>query len=119
MRLVQNAVRLPHRCAVVPFIGQNHPDGFIDTECDLDGLRVYISVVGAREIAKVIRYVPAAAVVAAEDRVAGLEAELAQTRAELATAERELEAVHVLESKGYTSRKKPGRPSKRQEEVTA
>jgi hypothetical protein len=117
MRLVQNAVRLPHRCAVVPFIGQNHAEGFIDTECDLDGLRVYISVVAFRDIAKLLRYVPASAVVAAEDRVAALQAELAQARAELAQAELHLDAVDLLESRGFTARKKPGRPKK--EEVTA
>lgn len=117
MRLVQNAVRLPHRCAVIPFIGQNHPDGFIDTGTEMDGLRVYVSIVAVRDMAKLIRYVPSSAVVAEQDKVARLEAELEQVRAELRSAERELEAVDVLESKGFTARKKTGRPKK--EEVTA
>ncbi len=123
MRWVAQAVTAPARCAVLPYVGATHELGFIDTGSELpdggDGRfdkHIYVSVVGARELARVIGYVDPADL---EARVAELEALLAAQAEELALANRQLDAIDVMESADFRARRKPGRPAKQREEVAA
>lgn len=116
LRFAETAIHRPHRCAIVPFIGQTHPEGFIDTGTDYWGERVYLSVVGVKECAKLIGWVPHRQLELAvrdlnteRERVAELEAERDALQARL-------DAIDVIESDGFRARKKPGRP-KREEAV--
>lgn len=114
MRFVERAITRPSRCAVLPYVGANHPRGFIDTGSELAGFdnHVYVSVVAAEEMARMVGFVPGHRLKEIEaERDAAL-LELAQAREDLAVAERHLEAVDLLESKGFTARKKPGRPKR-------
>ena len=58
MRFVTQATIRPHRCAVIPFIGSTHAEGFIDTGAEM-GVgnfreRVYVSIVAVKEMARMI-----------------------------------------------------------------
>lgn len=130
-RWVDAAAIRPHHCALVPYLGNSAArGGFIDTGVDLNGPggdRVYLSAVGLEEYRRLglldgilgeetARH---AAAQAAYDRVlAAKDAEIAELRAELQDADRQLEAVHVLKSAGYTAARKPGRPPKMKETVS-
>jgi hypothetical protein len=113
MRLVERAAHRPMRCAALPYIGQNHPDGFIDTGSELIGgwdNHVYISVAALREMARLINWVPPGELKAAERENEQLRAELKLAKAELEEAQRVIAAVDVIESEGFRARKKSGRP---------
>jgi len=45
----------------------------------------------------------------AEGKVAGLEARVEELELELAEADKRIEAIDVMESAGFTARKRPGR----------
>lgn len=119
MRWVERAVTKPSRCAVIPFIGQGHEDGYIDTGSELDGFdnHVYVSVVAVREMARLINWVAPEEIEVRDTHITELEARVAELEAEVASLDGVFEAIDVLESRGYTSRKKAGRPKK--EEVPA
>lgn len=115
MRWVQHAAIRPHRCAVIPFVGNsNSQEGFIDTGQDLAGWdpHVYVSVTAVKQMATLIGWQPRHVEHQANQKVQALEAELEAVRGELAVAERKLEAVQVLKQAGYTASRKPGRPPK-------
>lgn len=114
MRLVERAATRPMRCAVLPQIGQNHERGFIDTGSEMPGFdnHVYVSVVAAEQMARMVGWVPGRDLKAVEAERDEALADLAAVREELASAERHLEAVDLLESRGFTARKKPGRPKR-------
>lgn len=111
MHLVEVAAFRPQRCAVIPYIGAHHPNGFIDTGNELDGNRIYISVVGLAEMARIARIIPPAVpdlsgdLEVSEARVAELEAELEDVRAQLA-------AIGTLKLAGATTARPVGRPKK-------
>lgn len=120
MRLVPTADIKPGRCAVLPQVGGQHPEGYIDTGSEMLGggdgrfdQHVYVSVVAARELAGVIGWIDPSTleVLVAEQaqRIAALDAELTE-------ANRQLDAIDALESAGYRSRKKPGRKPAREEQ---
>jgi hypothetical protein len=83
------------------------PDGFIDTGLTpaVVDPRVYASVSVVREWARKLGMVDGSIVEGLERRVADLEAQLAE-------ADNELNAIHILKARGYTPAKKPGRPAK-------
>lgn len=111
MHLVEVAAFRPQRCAVIPYIGAHHPHGFIDTGNELDGNRIYISLVGLAEMARIARIIPPAVpdltaeLDQANARVAELEAELEDSRAQLA-------AIGTLKLAGATTSRPVGRPKK-------
>ncbi len=126
MRWVETATIAPHRCAVIPYIGSNSDQGFIDSGSEMDGFdqHVYISVVAVKEMARLIG-LPSKEeynrIVAEANSLARQYDELSD---ELDAAKQELDAIDTLESSDYREfkRKKrtgrpPGRP--RNEEMVA
>lgn len=112
MRFVPTAAVYPHRCAALPQIGANHPDGYIDTGSEMlpGGLdqRVQISVVAVREMARLIGWVPSEELEALQETVDRLAARVDELEGELSDAETVIDAVHVLKAKGYSAQRKPG-----------
>lgn len=115
MRWVQQAAISPHRCAVVPYIGNSNTQrGFIDTGMDLPGWdpHVYVSVDAVEQMARLVGWEPRSVAVRQAARVEVLEGRIAELEAELAESGRTLEAVQVLKAAGYSAQRKPGRPKK-------
>lgn len=110
LRFAQAAVHRPHRCAIVPFIGQTHPEGFIDTGTDYWGERVYLSVVGVKECAKLIGWVPKQQLQRAVRDVNTERERVVELEAERDALQARLDAIDVIESEGFRARKKTGRP---------
>lgn len=121
MRFVEQAAIRPSRCAVFPHIPGNHRDGFIDSGSELlssaHDNHVYVSVVAVREMARMIGWLDPDAKRDLENRVAVLERENHRLEDEVIQLNREFEAIDLLESAGYTARKKPGRPAKAPKEA--
>lgn len=119
MRLVEKAAIRPNHCAALPYIGQSHPDGFVDTGTELPGFdnRVYLSVVAVREMARLIGWAAPEELVEARARVAELEARVADLEDEIARTDAVIDAIDVMESRGFTARRKPGRPRRVEEPV--
>jgi uncharacterized protein (UPF0335 family) len=115
VRFVEKAVIRPSRCAVLPHLpsGGNHPDGFIDTMAEMPSSgfdqHVYVSVVAVREMAKMIGWHSPETMDATENELEALKHRCAALEDEVQTLNKEFEAIDLLESAGYTSRKKPGR----------
>ena len=112
MRYVQHAAIAPHRCAVIPFIGNSNGRGFIDTGQDLRGWdpHVYVSVEAAEEMAKFIGWSPKTAEQAVQVKLAERDKRIAELEAELAEADRFRDAAtYTLETFGSKVRHKPGR----------
>lgn len=113
MRIVERPAHRPQRCAVLPQIGATHNGVWVDTGSELIGgfdNRVYVSDVAVGELAKLMGYV-------SRGQHQSLLGELEKTKRllevalhERAEMERKLEAIDVIESAGFRSRKKPGRP---------
>ena len=115
MRWVSHAAIRPHRCAVVPFIGNsNAKKGFIDTGSDLPGWdpHVYVSVEAVEEMARMIGWQPAHVQAGVKDRLAEKDAVIESLRTDLAARDVQLEAVQVLKNAGFSQAKPPGRPRK-------
>lgn len=121
MRFAERAAIRPHHCFVFPHLGANHAKGFIDTGNDLTCIdpHAYLSIEAVEQCAQFIGYPTREEHAAAVDRVAVLEAELAQVRAALDEADRVIEAIDVIESRDFRARKKAGRPPRKNEEVVA
>lgn len=117
MRLCQQANQAPFRCAVIPFMSNSNASGFIDTGQFLGDDKVFVSFEGAVEIAKTIGWQGPSARRAAEQENAALRAELDQVKADLAEAERQIEAIDFLGSKDFITRQKRG--PKKKEPTTA
>lgn len=117
MRFVEVAGFYPARCAVLPYVGAHHPNGYIDTGVEIDGIHIYVSIAAVAEMARLARVIPPA-VPDLTDRVTELEAELAQVSARRDELERQVAAVQVLKSAGYHAARKPGRPPKKKERVS-
>jgi len=118
MRVIEGPELAPHRCAAFPSVGAGHPGRFVDTGSDLfDGFttqRVYLSDLAVVEAAGLLGLVDG---VELKQRVSDLEREIEGMRAEVAEARALANAVDVMESAGFTARKKPGRPAKQTVEV--
>lgn len=111
MRWLETAAVRPHRCACIPFIAGSQAEGFFDfgTEIQAFDGHVYVSVVAAKQMAEAMGWAPKGPDQSAA-KVEKLQAELDGVRDELAQAQAELEAVHVLKRGGFASSRKPGRP---------
>lgn len=118
MRWVQQAALSPHRCAVLPYVGNSSTTkGFLDTGVDVDGIyRIYLSGEFFEHIIPQMGYVP-------EGKLAGMQAKLDQKDAEIAEikAERDelqgqLDAVdRLVKHDTWVKSRKPGRPPKKRE----
>lgn len=116
MRFVERADIRPHHCVVFPHLGTDHRDGYVDTGNEISAIdpHAYVSVAAVVEMAKLIGYPTREEHAAAVGEVARLGAELEQSAAALADAERALDAIDALESRGFRERRKPGRPKKQE-----
>lgn len=113
MRLVDQAVARPFRCAVIPFLSnQNAKGGFIDTGQHLDREHVYISLEAAVEIAKFIGWSGPSEVRARDEEVARLQAALDQAEAERDEAQAYIDSIEYVARGPMKPYKKPGRPKK-------
>lgn len=115
MRWVQHAAIRPHRCAVVPFVGNaTAKKGFIDTGVDLPGWdpHVYVSVEAVEEMARMIGWQPQHVQAGVRERLAEKDAEIETLRADVADRDVQLEAVQVLKNAGFSQTRPPGRPRK-------
>lgn len=114
MRWVPAAVKRPNRCAFIPFVSSHDPRGFFDFGTEImafDG-HAYCSVTAAEQMAQAMGWTPAGDAAAARARVAELEAELVDARAETAGLQCQLDAVEVLKQGPFTQTRPPGRPRK-------
>jgi hypothetical protein len=109
MRRVERPVFSPQICAVT-LRGQD--DDWFDTGTDLRGIdpRVYVSGAGCRLAAQAIGWHAPEVVEERDGRIAALERELSELQLQLREADKVIDAIDVFESRGFTTRKKPGRP---------
>lgn len=118
MRWVDQAITRPHRCAVLPYVGNGRGHAFLDTGQDLDREHVYISDAAAGEIARMLGWVAPAHVKALAAKVADLEQRLAQSEAEKAVLAEFKENVDGLGKHGLMLKKVSGRkPTKEKQEA--
>jgi len=122
MMFVEKAVISPARCAVIPHIDGDHPEGFIDSGSEMLGggdgrfdQRVYVSIVACRELATMIGWEDPAELRA---QVADLEERLATAEQAVTVAHNFLDAIDVLESGEFRARRK-AKQSKQREPVEA
>lgn len=112
MRWVQQAAIRPHRCAVIPFIGNsNSTRGFIDTGQELrERDQVYVSVEAVEQMAAMIGWVSSGRAQADEAKIKRLEAEVRQLEIQVEEADRFAEAAEYTMARfGSKVRAKPGR----------
>lgn len=113
MRRVQQANQRPFHCAVIPFKGNSNASGFIDTGQFLGDDKVYVSFEAAVLLAKEIGWVGPSSKKADESRIAELEREVNDLRAQLQDADKLVSAAeYSLTAFGGKLQKKPGRPKK-------
>ena len=117
MRFVEKAVINPMRCAVLPQIGANHDQGYIDSGSEMIASgrdqHVYVSVVAVREMARLLGFPSPEEFAEVESDRDAIAAELADAQEDLAKADTYLDAIDVIESRGFATRRKTGRPPKR------
>ena len=118
MRWVAHAAGRPHKCAVLPFIGNsNAKQGFIDTGTILNGWdpHVYVSVEAVQEMSRMIGWQPAHMNSGAHlrEEAARLQVRIETLEAENADLQSQVDAVYVLKNNaGFSQGAKPGRPPK-------
>lgn len=116
MRWVPHAAMRPHTCAAIPFIGNsNAKRGFFDTGRDLPGWdpHVYISWEAAEEMARQMGWQPNHVQQGQQAKVAALQAELEESKAENARLLEQIAAVKVLKNGGFAQANPPGRPPRK------
>ena len=117
-KLVEKATLFPSICA----ISGSHVGPFLDLRRNMGdhcvpGARFYIRALYAEEIGKAMGMLPRAQA-EEKDQILYLQAErIQELEAELEELRREQSAIDLLESKGFTARKKPGRPPKKEKTV--
>lgn len=120
LRWVQQASVRPHRCAVIPFIGNsNARKGFFDTGVDLPfngpvsaGDRVYVSVEAVEEMARRLGWSPAHTGAQLQKELDAEKQENARQGEIIADLEAQLAAVAVLKNGTFRQQGAPGRPKK-------
>jgi hypothetical protein len=116
VRLVQQANIRPHRCAVIPFMGNSNSAGFIDTGNDLDLEHVYVSYEAVCEMAGMLGWAGPSALKQRDAQIASLQARVDQLQAEVEEADKFAEAAeYTLGKFGQKVQRKPGRPKKETE----
>lgn len=118
MRLVDQAVIRPMRCAVLPYKGNTNSAGFIDTGSELDLEHVYVSFEAVVEMATMLGWSGPSAVRGLNEQIAALEAENDDLRAQVQEADRFAEAAeYTLTRFGQKVQNKPGRKAKQKVEA--
>lgn len=117
MRWVETCAIKPNRCAAIPFVGGNDPEGYIDTGSEMDGFdnHCYVSVKAVNEMATLIGRPTVSQfreVVDSNIHFSERLDEVTKERDELAAR---FEAIDMLASAGFVERKKTGRPFKRRD----
>lgn len=118
MRWVEVAAGRPHRCAVIPFIGQSDPEGFIQTGATLDGFdnEVYVSVKGVRALVQACGWPTPEQYRELQARAEALEHAKRDLELQVQEADRFAEAAeYTLGRFGERVRNKPGRKPKAKE----
>ena len=118
LRWVPAAIMRPHRCAMIPYVGGTSPKGFFDSGTDYRGDRVYVSVIAVEEMARALGFESPGQIRARETSLAAHNLKITQLTDDLAEANRELDAVEVLQSRRFEQRKPRGRKPI-EEEVTS
>lgn len=122
MRWVQQAALYPHRCAVLPYVGNSSTTkGFLDTGIDVDDIyRIYLSGEFFDHVIPQMGFVPQGTIAGLEAQIDQLNAKVAEIEVERDEVKSQLAAVQVLKQAGYTAARKPGRPpGKTKGKVTA
>lgn len=111
MRWVDQAALHPHRCAVLPYVGNSSTTrGFLDTGVDVDLDRIYLSGEFFEHVIPLMGFVPEGRVKGLERKVDDLNAKVAELEAEVAGHVRFREAAeYTLGQFGSKVRNKPGR----------
>lgn len=120
MRRIEKPLDKPHSCAIIPGRGDtNEPRGFIDIDRVLPGWdpHVYVSQAGAEALAQFIGWSSGDHVKELEATISSLEEEVELLKSEIAQADKFLDAVDVLESKGFRTRRRTGPRTKVKEEI--
>ena len=112
MRFVRSAVRRPHRCAAIPFVGMNDPEGFIDTDTEYDGERVYVSVKAVKEMVRIIGWPSKQDFTTLAGDYRKSASRCADLESKVEDLESQLKAIHTLKMAGATTQAKPGRKPK-------
>jgi hypothetical protein len=119
VRFADQASIRPHRCAVLPYMGNSNASGWIDTGSKLDMDHVYVSFEAVCEMAQMLGWVGPSVLREKEAQIASLRAVVEQRDAELAEADKLIQASrYSLESFGGKVKHKPG-PRPKQEETVA
>lgn len=110
-RVVPNAELPPAQCVLTGLM----TGPFVDTGVDIQPVNfgtphVYIQRDICRELGKVVGMVDVTEVARLHEHNQALVEQLEEARQELAAMNKEFEAIDLLTSKGFRSRKKPGRP---------
>lgn len=104
MRWVPQAVRPPHRCAVIPFMGNSSTHkGFIDTGSVIPGWdpHVYVSVEAVEEMARMLGWTPPGMEVGYKQQIADAEKKAEAAIAEKADLEAAVAAIETLKRVGF------------------
>lgn len=115
MRWVDQAVTRPHRCAVVPYIGNGSGHAFLDTGQDLDLEHVYISDAGCDLIAEARGWVHPQRFEQELEANRNLQARVEQLEEEIRAADEFQSNIDGLTRQGMVVRKQPGRKPKKEE----
>jgi hypothetical protein len=114
MYVTDQARERPHRCAVLPYIGNSNCSGWIDTGGYLDREKVYVSFEAAAEMARLIGWVAPSQRRGLEQENTSLQARVEQLEAELEDERAVNSSIEFLGTKDFVARQKrgPKRPSK-------
>lgn len=102
---------------MLPQLGARHAKGYFDTGQDDPELlnHQYVSVEFVELAAQDLGWQSPDTVADTATAIEDLEREVRRLQAEVDDLNRDFEAIDVLESSGYTKRRKPGRPRKEAE----
>src|SRR5690349_20195855 len=119
MRFVERAEIRPHHCAVFPQLGASQREGFIDTGAEMPGFdnHVYVGVPALREMCKFMGWPTPESHAELVEQRDNLLSSVADLQEQLQDAHCELDAIHVMRSRGWTPARKPGPKKQRSEEV--
>lgn len=113
MIVVDRLLAKPHHCAVFPHMTEHSNSGqsFFDFgQLAGNDPRVYISHAAAEEMARHMDWASPAEAEEQAGRIHELELRIGELEDENNQANGYLDAIDLLESKGFRERKKPGRP---------
>lgn len=97
IRLVDQCRLYPGRCAVLPQVGGAHPLGYLDSgQTTPAGERVYVSVLAATEMARLLGFAPAGGERLGERVIERLGGRIAELEQQVAERDEQLAAIGTL-----------------------